>query len=84
MLTISNKQWNGYLTDFIKRPESDIVFNKIILKLKSNNEHKIIDQYVDLKVKSLSDIILVGYWYVTYLFFFILRVIRKLFRIFKK
>ena len=36
MLTISNKQWNGYLTDFIKRSESDIVFNKINKHLYDN------------------------------------------------
>ena len=74
------------LARLFRYDKSDYSVNngEIILKLKSQNEHKIIDQYVDLKVKSLSDIILVGYWYVTYLFFFTLRVIRKLFRINKK
>ena len=29
MLSIPNKQWKEYLDEFIKRPESDIVFNKL-------------------------------------------------------
>lgn len=62
MLTISNKQWNGYLTDFIKRPESDIVFNKINKHLYDNFTTKdVLDIYQTPYILGFDD-----YWLLVY------------------